>query len=126
VAAVTAAAFARALGRLDAYAFADREAAARELAALGPGAESHAQRALAASPSPEVRRRLQSALSGWRSSPDRLRERRALAALEYAGTPEARRHLTALSAGADASLTREAKAALGRLAGVTSPPGTHP
>jgi WD40 repeat protein len=66
----------------------------------------------------EVRQRLNKLIAGYRAPPDPvwLREVRAVEVLEHLGTPEARRLLKELSEGnADARLTAEARAALGRV-----------
>jgi RNA polymerase sigma factor (sigma-70 family) len=102
---------------LDSDKFAVREAAAKELATLGDAAVPVLGEALRGRPSPEVARRLRQLLDeadGW--PPERLREWRALEILEQAGTPEAREVLKVLADGVPAArLTREARAALGRL-----------
>lgn len=76
--------------------------------------------------SAEVKRaaaKLLGQLEGPVKDPSRLREVRAVEVLEAIGTDQARNLLAALAAGADARLTREAKEALGRLAGRTPPGG---
>jgi WD40 repeat protein len=106
--------------------YAVRAQAVRELERLGEVAEPALRRALAGNPSLEQRRRVERLLDKAAApvtSPEQLRALRAVEVLERAGTPEARRVLAALAVGAaDARLTREARAALGRLAG--RPPGT--
>jgi RNA polymerase sigma factor (sigma-70 family) len=110
---------ARLIGELDAKRFPAREEATRELERLGESAEPALRRALAARPTPEVRRRVEALLH--RGQPpltgERLRELRGIEVLEYMGTPPARRVLEALSRGApEARLTQEATASLDRLA----------
>jgi hypothetical protein len=85
---------------------------------MGEEGAAALRRALAAGPSLEFRRRAEALLERAEAAPvpGSLRAVRATAVLEYAGTAEARRLLRELAAGApDARLTREAKAALGRL-----------
>src|SRR5262249_17258870 len=99
--------------------FATRERAAKELDKLGEGALGAYEAALAGTPSPEVRRRLESLMEKhdpWRMpSPDRLRIMRALEVLELCGT-EARDHLATLAKGAPgADVTEQAKRALRRM-----------
>ena len=76
------------------------------------------EKALARNPTLEVRRRVQKLLNEL-DRPDFSRTRqklRAVEALEYAGTTEARELLAALARGApEARLTCEAAASLGRL-----------
>jgi hypothetical protein len=100
--------------------FAVRDAAARALEKLGESAGPALRRALAGAPGPETRRRvagLLDALGPAAAPPDRVRVLRAVEALEHAGTPEARRVLETLAGGLpDARLTRDARAALARLA----------
>jgi WD40 repeat protein len=96
-----------------------REKATAELERLGAQAEPALRRALEGQPSAEVRMRVGHLLEKFK--PGRLPSAelirlRALEALEMAGTPEARQVIKGLAGGpADASLTREAKAALERL-----------
>jgi WD40 repeat protein len=109
------------LAELDDESFAGREAAGRGLEALGEDVEIALERALAAKPAPEARRRLERLLGRLRrGEPTAVRRQRAraLEVLEQVGTPEARRLLEALARGAaEARLTQEAKAAARRLAG---------
>jgi WD40 repeat protein len=106
---------ARHLDGLDAESAEERSRAESEIEKLGPSAEPALRKALA-SLGLEPRRRVQRILRGWAESPESLRQRRAVWALEQAGTPEARKHLKALADGpANAWLTEEAKAALARL-----------
>jgi RNA polymerase sigma factor (sigma-70 family) len=107
------------LADLDSDQFDRRSAAMKELERLGEQAGTALRQALASDPSPEMRKRLEQLLAKLEpeKSPQRLRELRAVQALEYAGTPEARQLLEKLAArAADAHLTREAKAALERVA----------
>ena len=109
---------------LDSDRFEVRDAAARELTQLGEQVEPALRRVLEGKPSPEARRRVEALLTGPRRvrSPEGLRGLRAVQALECVGTAEARRVLEGLSRGApEARLTREAKAALRRLAGGPAP-----
>ncbi len=109
------------IAQLDNDRYATREAATRALENLGPSAEPALREALAGSPSPEVRMRaegLLAALDKPRPVPtgETLRALRAIQLLELIGTPEARRLLETLAAGAPgAPETREAGAALRRL-----------
>jgi hypothetical protein len=110
---------ARLMAELDSNVFAARETAARELQRLGAEAEPALREALQKKPSPEVRRRLESMLSGPRITrlPEALRRLRAVQVLERIGSPEAVKLLEGLSRGAPAAPgTREAKEALVRLA----------
>jgi len=104
---------------LDSNRFAVRERAARALDELGDSAAPALRKALADGPSMEARERIEGLLAklGQRSVPPELaRAVRAVEALEYAGTPEARRVLEKLAGGiAEARLTREAKSAVERL-----------
>jgi WD40 repeat protein len=93
-----------------------REQAAAELRRIGSGAEPALRRALAGQPSLELRRRAEVLVQELEHAPEALRAVRAVAALERAGTPEARRVLGELAGGdPDARLTRAAKEALGRM-----------
>jgi RNA polymerase sigma factor (sigma-70 family) len=106
---------ARLLGDLDDPSFAVRDKATRELEHLGPGAEPLFRKALAQARSLEVRRRIERQIQQLEIG--QRRDVRAVEVLEMIGTPEARQILEALSGGlADATLTREAKASLQRLA----------
>jgi hypothetical protein len=107
---------------LDRPRFVVREKAARELEGLGSAAEPALRKALAGRPSVEARNRMEKLLdqeARQRSSPtpERLRQLRALEALELAGEGEALRLLKELAGGMPGVwLTEEARAALGRLA----------
>jgi WD40 repeat protein len=109
----------RLLADLDAKTFAARAEASRELAKLGRAAAPALRELLRGQPSLETRRRAETLLaqieqSAWTSN--RLRVRRAVAALERAGTAEGRQALKGLAEGpSGAWLTDEAKAALTRL-----------
>jgi RNA polymerase sigma factor (sigma-70 family) len=110
----------RLLADLDSDQFAVRQKASRALRELGDAAEPALSKALAGQPSAEQRRRLKELLRelGPECSPERLRELRSVEVLEHLGTPDARQALGSLAKGAaEARLTREAKASLGRLAG---------
>jgi WD40 repeat protein len=120
---------ARLIADLDSEQFALREEATKALKQLDELAGPALQKASAAGPSLELRRRAERLLVKLQSpvtAPERLR---AIQVLEHIGTPEARALLQALAKGApEARLTQEAKAALERLgerwAGVSS--GTAP
>jgi hypothetical protein len=105
---------------LDAGEFKAREAAERKLRALGSRAESALRSALAGKPSAEMRERAERLLAALGPTAplasDDLRDARAVQVLEAVGTTEARKLLDRLASGEEhARLTREAKAALGRL-----------
>jgi WD40 repeat protein len=107
------------LAELDDDSFQRREAASTELDELGDEAEPIIRKALANKPSLEVRRRLEKLLAKPPLVPpgELLRGIRAVAVLELIGTPEAREVLeTAAKGPAVDRLTKEAKAALERLA----------
>jgi WD40 repeat protein len=118
---------ARLIADLGSEQFAVREKATGELEKLADEAVPALEKALAAKPGPEATRRLERLLrrlDGPLRDPADLRGLRALYVLEEVGTPEARKVLQALAGGtAEARLTREAKAALGRL---SRPPATGP
>jgi RNA polymerase sigma factor (sigma-70 family) len=108
----------RLLADLDSGDFEVRESATRELRKLGPAIEPTLRQVLEETKSAEVKRRVKEILAGLSPAKDTegLRERRAVAALERMGTPEARELLRTLAGGAaDAPLTRDARRALGRL-----------
>jgi hypothetical protein len=108
------------IDELDHPHFAVRERAHAELARLGHGAEQALRRALKGNPSEEVRRRVERLLARLTPGPlsaTYLPRSRALAALERAGTPEARELLRQAATRLDEELLRrEAQAALARLA----------
>jgi hypothetical protein len=108
------------IGGLDSDQFTTREEATAELERLEEGARPALRKALEGQPSLEVRRRVAQLLRRMEAgtqSPGRLQALRGLEVLEYAGTPEAGELLQALAKGApEARLTREAKAAVARLA----------
>jgi hypothetical protein len=109
---------------LDDADYAVREKASRELEKLGPGAEATLRFALHHELPPEVARRIQETLDSLaekRSAsapPSEVRgAMRALQILEHIDTPEARQLLEMVAKGhSEAPLTKEAKAALARLA----------
>ncbi len=104
---------------LDSEDFQTRTKATEELEKIVDGAEPALRKKLAEKPSLERRQRIQQVLSRLEpsASGERLRALRAIQVLEYMGTPEAREHLRVLANGLpEARLTREAKAALLRLA----------
>jgi hypothetical protein len=111
---------ARLLADLDSNRFAVREQAAGELEALGDLAAPALRRLLAGKPPLEQRRRGEAVLvkiDGPVRKPETLRAVRAVEVLEWVGTPEARRVLESVAAGApEARLTQEAQASLERLA----------
>jgi WD40 repeat protein len=107
------------IAQLDDADFDVREKATVELERLGAAVEKALQKALQNSPSAEARRRMEALLAKVKdplSRREELRMLRCAEALEYSATPEAREVLKGLSEGReDASLTRDAKAALKRL-----------
>jgi hypothetical protein len=110
---------ARLLNDLDSNDFVVREKASAALGKLGDVARPAIERALARpGTSLELRKRLQGLIDRLAvPAGESLRELRALEVLERLGTPEARQVLEALAKGApEARLTREAQAALRRLA----------
>jgi RNA polymerase sigma factor (sigma-70 family) len=112
------------LTEVDSDTFAVRQQAFRGLEAMGDLAGPALREALRGRPAPGARRQLEELLqplSSW--SAERLRVARAVAALEGMGTDSARRLLEELAGGAPEALsTREAKAALARLAQRTNSP----
>jgi hypothetical protein len=111
----------RRIADLDDNNFTVRDRAQREIEKLGEPALSALRQALKDQPPLEMKRRLQALLADLEpklvvASPSRLRALRAVQVLESLGTAEARQLLQALAKGvAEASLTREARAALARL-----------
>jgi WD40 repeat protein len=99
--------------------FAVREKATAELARLEELAAPALKEALKKTPPLEVKRRLEKLLARldpYAVAPEAVRPLRAVEALEWAGTADARQLLQALAGGApEARLTREARAALARL-----------
>jgi WD40 repeat protein len=107
------------IAELDNDSFKRREAASKELAAFGAEAESAMRQALADKPPLEARKRLEKLLAKEMLLPggEMLRGVRAVMLLERIGTPEARAVLqTAAKGPPEDRLTKEAKAALERLA----------
>jgi RNA polymerase sigma factor (sigma-70 family) len=86
------------LADLDSDEFAKREAASRELAKLGTAIEADVRAALAATKSPEVRRRLEALLEDLQRelSGEALRHSRARRALQLIDTPDAAKLLRTL------------------------------
>src|SRR5207248_5200201 len=96
--------------------FAVRNAATLELKRLGEAAKPALTQAIAGKPPLEMQRRIEQLLAQL-EGPERLRAMRALAALERIATQDAIQVLEKLAGGAaEASLTREARASLERLA----------
>jgi hypothetical protein len=109
----------RLLVDLDNEQFAVRRKAAMEIEQLGEPVLPILDKVLGGTPSPEVRsqvEKLKERCTPGNTGPS-LRVLRALEVLEHINTPEARQLLRKLAAGTpDARLTREAKAALDRIA----------
>jgi hypothetical protein len=110
------------VARLDAPAFAQREAAAGAIRELGdaaaPALRALLKGGLSAEQAGRVERLLAEAEAPVLPPGERLRRVRAVAALEWAGTADARKLLRELAAGTAADRpTREAAAAVRRLAG---------
>jgi WD40 repeat protein len=100
--------------------FKTREAAQQRLGRFGDRVEAGLQAATKGNLSVEQRRRAQTLLDALAPTkappPEMLREIRAVAALEYMKTPEARQFVEELAKGLEsARLTREAKESLSRL-----------
>jgi hypothetical protein len=90
------------VAQLDHPRFAVREQAQTQLFRLGSLAEPTYHQTLAQAPSPEVRRRIEQNLARRDAGPperQNLRELRAVASLERAGTPTARAVLLRLATG---------------------------
>jgi len=108
------------IGDLDSDDFKVREHATKELATHGEAAREALRRALTESTSAEARSRIKMLLETMDApmpTRERLRSWRAVAVLEQNADAESRRVLEELAKGApEARLTREAKAALHRLA----------
>jgi WD40 repeat protein len=99
--------------------FETREQAMRSLARMGEAAAPALAAALAAGPPVEARRRFEQLREQWRGPPVgvELQTLRAIEALEHIHSADARKVLEMMAGGArDARLTREAAAALARLA----------
>jgi len=99
--------------------FSARRKAAEELERLGELAVPQLRKALEGNPALEFRQRVERLLEKatvQKPQGDQLREVRAIELLELAGTPEAKKVLDSLAAGAaGARLTREAEAAMSRM-----------
>jgi hypothetical protein len=102
------------IAELDSDDFAAREHAAEELSKYGDAIVPALQRALDGKPALEVRRRVQQLLDQSRDwTAERLRDHRAIQALEHISTPSAKEVLQRLAGGAPDTLrTEEAKTAL--------------
>jgi WD40 repeat protein len=106
------------LADLDHNQYARRQKASESLAALGTVVRSALEQHRPTAPA-EARQRIDDLLrrldqTEW--TPEMLRQARAVEALERAGTPDAKAVLEKLAQGAaDALVTREARAALGRM-----------
>jgi WD40 repeat protein len=105
---------AKLIADLDSDQFATRDAAAKALSKLGDRAETALREAVKKPSSSEAERQIKRLLNDLDQgpSPEDLRRSHAVEALELAGTPEARRVLSAWAKGAPgARLTEDAKAA---------------
>jgi RNA polymerase sigma factor (sigma-70 family) len=103
---------------LDNRTFAVRDAASRKLSELGPLAEPFLRQALKVGMSAEAAERVERLLADLQRppTPEEVRQRRVIFALEANGSTDARRTLEAWAAGAaGAHLTEHSKQALGRL-----------
>jgi WD40 repeat protein len=113
---------ARLVADLNANEFAARESSEKELEKLGELAAPVCRKAMESKPSAEMSRHLTTLIEKQTKAelnlpPDRLRALRAVEVLELIGTKDAREVLAQFARGAeDASMTREAKASLERLA----------
>jgi hypothetical protein len=116
---------ARLIADLDSPRFAERNAAGEALAELSNLAEPALRKRLEENPPLEVRRRLELLLERIERAvipPGQLRGLRAVAALEWFGTAEARRVLEELEQGeAREQITQEARALCNDLPGVLQP-----
>jgi len=108
---------ARLIADIDSDDFTVRQKATEELRKFSDAAAPALRRTLENKPSLEVRRRIQQLLDQSRDwSAERLRDHRAIQALEHIGTRQAKQALQALAEGApQAHRTETAKAALQRL-----------
>lgn len=110
---------ARLLKNLDDDRFTVREKASAELETLGEMIEKDLRQAMGAGSSLEAKARIERLLQKLerrKSSPDRVRARRAILTLESIGSDEAKKILAKLSAGTpEAWMTQEATATLDRL-----------
>jgi hypothetical protein len=111
------------IARLDAPAFAAREAAGRALRDLGPVAGPAVRRALRETASTEARQRLGTLAEGLNRPPAvNVAEVRAVEVLERIGSGAAKDYLASLAAGEPtAELTKDAAAAIKRLAARSRP-----
>jgi WD40 repeat protein len=109
---------ARLMGDLDSEDFNARDTAMRELEKTGDVVLAAMRKALAATPTPEARRRLKQLVDTLDAMTEtRLRAIRAIEALEYMGSADAEQLVQALATGAPgAHQTREAQASAERLA----------
>jgi RNA polymerase sigma factor (sigma-70 family) len=116
-------AVAQLIADLDSEKFQVRQKATEELSKLGDAAAPALRQALESKPSLEMRRRLQQLLDQTRDwTAERLRDHRAIQALEHIGTRQARDVLERLASGAPESFrTEEAKTTLARLARSSMP-----
>jgi RNA polymerase sigma factor (sigma-70 family) len=116
---------ARLIADLDAREFRVREQATRALQALGIRAVPGLRRALAATPSLEVRRRIERLLQPFNGplAPETMRAQRVVQILAFIGSAEARRALETLAqTERESDLARAAQAALERLGRQPPPP----
>jgi WD40 repeat protein len=111
--------FKKLVGELASDEFPTRESAEKELAKFGPAAFTLAKKARADSDSPEVRMRLDRVMKAWTEAvlgPEVWRQKRAVVAMELAGTDDARKLLARWAADAPGTtLSDDAARAVKRL-----------
>jgi hypothetical protein len=113
----------RLIADLDSDQFSTRQRATEEMEQIGEQAVPALRRAIAGTPSLELRRRVEALLQKAEIGPpfpEQLRTLRAIAALEQIGSAEAQEVLKEFAKGApEASASHDAKAALERLSRAT-------
>jgi hypothetical protein len=111
---------ARLIAQLDDDSFDEREKASAALSAMGPDVYNELEQALKSKPPLEQHRRIERLLRGMERPANPLplgllRRLRAVEALEYAATPEARATVERLTTAKDERLKASARASLARM-----------